>query len=87
MIFSASCTTFKPHILADISFEKDRCRVRCYDMNNFKTIDDNKCGAHFKSGNYPLDECEGVAGFYLEDVAKEIIPTAKKIKKECKRWR
>ena len=46
MIFLSSCQApqFKPEILCDISFVKNRCRCRCVDINSsIKTINPKNC--------------------------------------------
>ena len=74
--------TIRPQIMCDVSFQFDRCRCRCYDVMNIKTTEDKFCGETFQSGNYPIESCEGVSGFKLEQWANPIIP----FMKEGKRW-
>ena len=65
--------------LCDISFKFNRCRCRCFNLNNFSNVDDVACGEGFKSGNYDLEYCEGISGFYIEDWALEVKPKVKKL--------
>jgi len=79
MIFLVSCVnpTIKPKMLCDISFKKDRCRCRMYDLEKLKSITEPQ--------NYDLEYCEGITGFFIEDVAEEILPKVKAKKRTCKR--
>ena len=49
-------------------------KFNVFDLNNWKTVSDNYCGENFESGNYPLEECDEVMGFYVNDMATEIRP-------------
>lgn len=79
MISLGSCKgpRFKPVVLKDIDYNMERCRVRCYDLNTLKTIPGEKC--EIIPGNYPLENCAGMAGFSFEEIADEIKPRAEKI--------
>lgn len=57
----------KPHQLCDISFKFNRCRCREFDFNTWKELADPV--------NYPVEHCEGIAGFYIDpDIAEDIRP-------------
>lgn len=64
----------------DISIKHNRCRVRCLDIDSFKVQPDGECGEEFRSGNFPLEKCEGVAGFIQKNWAIEAKPKIKKRK-------
>lgn len=63
----------------DISFKKNRCRCRCFNLTSYKVVDDIQCGEDFKTGNYELETCEGVGGFLVEEWAKDVRPNIKKL--------
>lgn len=73
----------RPLPLCDISFQFNRCRCSCFDINKFQSVNDNACtwpdGNEFKSGDYPIKTCEGVSGFFNEDWAIEVRPKIKKL--------
>ena len=74
--------TIKPLPLCDISFQFNECYCRCFDLNNFKEVNENKCTwkyGDFKEGSYPLETCEGLSGFYVNDWAVEVKPKIKKL--------
>lgn len=64
----------------DTSFKFNRCRVRCFNLTDYRTVPDWECGQDFKSGDYPLEYCEGCAGFYVDDWPIEVRPKIKKLK-------
>ena len=64
-------------VIHNVKIKYKHCKVQCFDLNNWKTVDDVQCGENFEGGNYPLDYCEGVMGFYVDDMAKEIRPKVK----------
>jgi len=72
-------TVIKPLVNCDISLEFKRCRCRCFNLNNFTKLDDKLCGEDFESGNYPIETCNNVAGFILDDWTTEIKPKIKKL--------
>jgi len=92
MIYTTSCTSVNTNIVCsqlrksdikampwhDISIKFDRCRVRCLDIDSFKQVPDGECGDDFRSGNFPLEKCEGVAGFKQVNWAREAKPKIKK---------
>lgn len=84
-IFSISCKgpKIKPQIMCDISFQFERCRCRCYDLMNIKTTSPKRCGveSHEENWNLPILACDEISGFYIENLAKKIIPKARKIKR------
>ena len=95
IIFLVSCKTkiicsqvnsanIKPIPICDLSLQFNRCRCKCFDPNKWLPTDDIYCshnGESFKSGSYPIDYCEGIAGFFLEDIATEVKPKIKKLAK------
>lgn len=82
-----------PVVMYDVSFVFNRCRARCFDPNEWKTIDSNLCpsmpqgeiveefldGEFLNSINLPIEECEGMAGFKIEPIAREIRPKIKRL--------
>lgn len=77
MIFLVSCVhSIKSQILCDISFEKNRCRCRLYDLEKMEALEEPI--------NHPLIHCEGVSGFFLEDIAKDIKPDIKRNIRYCR---
>ena len=58
----------------DISFKFNRCRCRCFDINNYNTVDAVLCGEDFIEGDFALEYCDGIAGFYVEDWATRVRP-------------
>ena len=81
MILLVSCRSIDPRPLAQ--YEVHRCRVYCYDYNNFATLDDKECGDNFESGNHPPESCAGVIGPYIDDWAEEIKPKVKYNIRKC----
>lgn len=73
----------KPLVWCDISFSPEaRCRCRCFDMNRNKTVADNKCDTEdleFTSGNYPIQECNDIAGPTKQDWATQVRPNLKRL--------
>lgn len=62
--------------MCDISFKFNRCKCRCFNINKWKTVPDEAC-VNFASGEYPLQHCDGVAGFLLSDISTEVRPKIK----------
>ncbi len=70
-----------PVAKCDISFRFNRCRCRCFDLNNWNTLSLNQC-SQFRdlegtSHNFPLEYCDGVDGFFLSEEASTIRPNVK----------
>lgn len=75
----------------DISFKFNRCRVRCFDESRWLVVSVALCpsipvdfyglekDAEGEAVNLPLEDCENVAGFKLEDVALDIKPKILKL--------
>lgn len=89
MIFLiAGCQTpkIKNHLLCDVSFQFDRCRCGCYDLNNLESIKPQECGIEKDEWvwNEEIEYCEGISGFFPEPIATNIIPKIKEIKKYIK---
>lgn len=55
--------------MCDISFKFNRCRCRLFNMNDWT--------AETEPTDYPLEYCENIAGFFLEDIAKDVRPNVK----------
>lgn len=97
MILSASCVSIKRAPLYDlliieengqINLKKSRCRARCYDYNNLRTVEDFRCDTDvidFQSGNYPIEECDGILGPTVKFFAEELRPSVNFNKRRCKR--
>lgn len=73
------CWKVQPRQSCDVSFQFNRCRCRCLSLkNDLQTVDPKLCGLDWKTDvkDFPIEHCEGVAGFFLEDIAKHIRPEA-----------
>lgn len=83
-LISCNAPQIKPVVMCDISFQFNRCRCRCYNINELKTVNPKDCGLDIDVPNWNrrLEACEGISGFFVEDWGTEIIPKAK----EIKRW-
>jgi len=70
-------------ILKDLSLQFNRCRVRCFNLNSWKTLPLNKCdgfeGIEGEQEDYPIGFCEGLSGFDVSDMAKHIRPKIKEL--------
>ena len=85
--------TFSLKPMYDVSFRFNRCRARCFDMTNWNAVAIDYCpelepdvllyGVGFDgdsdSINLPVERCEGIAGFDLVDIAKDIKPKILKL--------
>jgi len=82
LISCVDCWTVKPQVSCDVSFQFDRCRCRCLDLQNLETIHQKNCDLDWPEPvrDFPLLQCEGIAGFYLDDITKKIKPQAKETK-------
>jgi hypothetical protein len=73
----------KPIELCDISFKFNRCRCRCFNVNSWETLPMNKCSGTGQdlpdTIDFPIESCDGVAGFYVNDMAVEIRPKIKEL--------
>lgn len=87
MIFLISCNAhIRPQLLRDISFQFDRCRIRCWDIANQETIPFQMCDDRYQSKgaiDFPIEYCDGIAGFKLEVIAEYILPDVKEAIEEC----
>lgn len=89
--FLVSCNSYQ--ILCDVSFAENRCRCRCYNVDKLKTADKNKCEKDWNEYflgvpndhpvNYRTSRCEGISGFRIEEIAKDIIPEIKEERARC----
>jgi hypothetical protein len=64
----------------DVSFKFNRCRCRCFDFNTWERLDWKKCGVEEEGSepiSYPIESCEGISGFFLDEAAVEIRPNIK----------
>lgn len=88
MIFLISCKTkivckqikknqINPVVIHTLKLQFNSCKAQCFDLNNWKTVEDFHCGEDFSSGNYPIEECNEIQGFYVEDMANELRPKIK----------
>jgi hypothetical protein len=69
-----TCAQIKNHqvpqnMFCDVSFKFNRCRCRQFDMNEWEAVGDPI--------DYPIEECEGIAGYFLEDIARDVRPNVK----------
>lgn len=76
----------KPQILCDLSLEDMTCTCSCYDLNKVISVEDAQCGSLFKSGKYEPARCDGIAGFYTEKWAADIIPKLERQKNVKKQY-
>lgn len=60
MISLGSCRSLRPQIVADISFQFDRCRVRCFDFEKVKEVGQDKCD------RFPKTIPEAYADYFSE---------------------
>lgn len=82
----------KPKRSCDLSFQFNRCRCRCFDFDQWQTKELKECpeldeGAMVfldtvdEKGkavrDFPVQYCEGISGFFLEDMASEFRPKVK----------
>ncbi|MCK5608303.1 hypothetical protein KAR91_40855 [Candidatus Pacearchaeota archaeon] len=69
----------KPRISCDVSFTKNRCRCRCYDLEKLETTKPERCNIDSESNawNLAIEECEGISGLYLDDIAVHVKPKLK----------
>ena len=91
MTFFVSCNSFQ--ILCDTSFVNSRCRCRCISTKTLKETDKINCKKDWDKyffgtpEDHPIDYnihmCEGISGFRIEEVAKDIIPDIKKERAFC----
>lgn len=65
----------KPSMLCDISIKHKRCRCRLYDLNNMEAIEEPE--------DFPVEQCEGITGFYIEELAQDILPKLRWNKRLC----
>jgi len=64
-------------VIHTVKVKYNSCKVQCFDFNNWKTVPDINCGEDFESGNYPLEYCDEVQGFNVNDMANELRPKIK----------
>lgn len=58
-----------PVEMCDMSFKFKRCRCRNFDVNAWKELSEPI--------DHPLEHCDGIAGFRLEEIALEMRPKIK----------
>lgn len=91
MIFLSSCNSHQ--LFCDISFEEDRCRCRCLSTESLEIADKEKCEKDWEKYfygipevhpiNYEVEACEGIGGFRVEEIAKDIIPMINEERAAC----
>lgn len=71
----------KPLASGQISLHFKHCLARCIDPNSWEYLELTNCPNEFpeaKAGEivrkYPIENCEGIVGFFIEDIATEIRP-------------
>lgn len=88
MFLIVGCQTpkIKKQLLCDISFQFNRCRCGCYDLNKLKAVKPQKCNIEREEWVWDeeIEYCEGVSGFFPEAIAIDIIPKIKEIKRYIK---
>lgn len=87
----SSCKQFQ--INCDASFIKDRCRCRCLDTDTLKITNKENCKKDWTKYfygtpenhpvNYDIMMCEGLSGFRIEEIAKDVIPMIKEERARC----
>lgn len=60
---------YSPVTLCDISFKFNRCRCRTMDINSWNAMSD--------AIDLPIEACDGIAGYKMEDIANDIRPKTK----------
>ena len=73
-------------VKCDISFRFNRCKCSCFNLTEYATVDDKECGDDFESGRFPLEACEGMMGFHINDWADEFRPKIKKLNSSFKNY-
>lgn len=63
--------------LCTVKLDFNNCNCRCFDFNNWATVDAELCGPDFVEGNQDLELCDGISGFYTKDMALEVRPKIK----------
>lgn len=106
MIFLTSCkekiiceniriSQVSPVPMYDISLQFNRCRVRCFDLNNWNSLPLSKCpsipqGAEdasffddksnlIEAINLPISYCDGISGFDVDSIGSNIRPNIKSL--------
>lgn len=85
----------EPIIAYDISFKFERCRVRCFNFNTWKSLPAKSCPTmpagpviivvdsstqeRSEAVNMPLNYCEGMRGFNRNDMITKIRPNIKRL--------
>lgn len=70
---SASCVRNVITTRCNVSFQFDRCRCYQYDLLNTNRLSDPI--------DYPLEDCEGIVGFYDTEWAEKITPAIKDLRR------
>lgn len=80
LIEGCQCLQIRPQVACDISFQFDRCRCRCLDIVKIKSLDPSLCDLNWdsKTKDFDIETCEGITGFYIDDIIKYIKPEANK---------
>lgn len=70
IFLTTSCNDkIEPQRLCSVSFQFNQCNCRLYDLERLKAISEPEI--------LPIEECEGYTGFYVDALAKEILPKVK----------
>ena len=88
LLISTTCQAprIKPQIVCDYSYQFDRCRCRCYDNMKLKRVPPIECNQFFDEEEWEisLHECDGLTGWFIDDVNIEVLPWAKKTRQYYK---
>jgi len=74
ILWISSCKSIPYKPLYQYSFQFNQCIAVCYNYNDLKRVEDEKCGPEFVSGEYEAPFCDGIIGPNVKDYAKEIKP-------------
>lgn len=68
----------RPLASCDISLQFNRCRCRCLNPNTWESLNLKDCKEYEELAglavNLPIIECDGLVGFFVDDIATEIKP-------------
>lgn len=91
MIFLTSCQNYQ--VFCDISFKFDRCRCSCLNLDTLEISNPKECKDDWEkyfgvipseeNTNFSIEFCENISGFFLDEIAKDIIPMIKEERRKC----
>lgn len=91
MMSLSSCNSYQ--VLCDTYLGDGRCRCRCLDLDTLKETDKVNCKKDWDKYfngipeehpvNYGLEACDGIAGFKIEEIAKDLIPLIREERATC----